>query len=170
MGIRKGKEGKVPTRKKERGEITEKRPFELWTDFDRLFDQFRRNFTDLFLYPMGRITPYTETRAPPMDVIDHGNRYEMQVEMPGIPKEDIDIEVTPYGVEISAEQEISEEEKGKNWLRQERGKRGFYRCVDFPEELKTEEVDAELKEGILTLSLPKTEPAPGYEGKKVKVK
>ena len=74
------------------------------------------------------------------------------------------------GVEIEAKTEESKEEKGKNWLRKERSGVSFYRSLELPEELKTENVEAELKDGILTLNLPKVEPKPEYKAKKVQVK
>jgi len=46
----------------------------------------------------------------------------------------------------------------------------FYRNVEFPEEVKTDTVEAELKDGILHLSIPKVEPKPEYRATKVKIK
>jgi HSP20 family protein len=105
-----------------------------------------------------------------MDVIDLGDKYEMHVEMPGIPKEDINIEVTPNAVEISAKHETREEDKGKNWLRRERRSMNYYRSIDLPDELKTEDAEAEMKNGVLTLTLPKVKPKPKYKAKKIKIK
>ena len=107
---------------------------------------------------------------PLVDIVDLGDKYEMHVEMPGIKKEDICIEITPTMVEISAEHEEKSEDKGKNWLRQERSSMDFYRSFQVPDTLKTGKVEAELKDGILTLLLPKAEPKPKYETTKVKVK
>jgi HSP20 family protein len=147
-----------------------RRPYELWSNMDRLFDQFRSNFDDLFWGPETSFLTSSEFRTPLMDIMDLGDKYEMHVEMPGIKKEDINIEVTPTMVEISAEHKETSEKKGKNWLRQERSSTDFYRCLELPEELKTGNVDAELKDGVLRLSLPKAEPKPKFETKKVKIK
>ncbi len=167
MAFGKNKKNKLAVRDKGNEEIAErKRPTDLWTDFDRLFDQFRSNFDDLFFNPATAI----RERTPLMDIEDHGDKYEMNVEMPGIPKEDINIEVTPNTIEISAEHEDSDEDKGKNYLRRERSTTSFYRCLELPEELKTDNVDAELEDGVLNLSLPKLEPRPKKESKKVKIK
>jgi HSP20 family protein len=46
----------------------------------------------------------------------------------------------------------------------------FYRALELPEELKTDNVDAEFKDGVLTLKLPKVEPKPEYKAKKVNIK
>ena len=94
----------------------------------------------------------------------------MRLEMPGIPKDDINIEVTPTSIEVSAQHDESKEDKDKNWLRRERSSIGFYRSLELPEELKTDDVNAELKDGILTIKLPKVEPKPEHKPKKVQIK
>lgn len=174
MAIIKRKEDKLAERPSEsKGEITNIRPTNLWSEMDRMFDNFRTDLDDLF-WPLAErtqpTTALTQRRTPPMDVADMGDRYEMHLEMPGIPKDNINIEVTPNGVEISAEHNESKEEKDKNWLRRERSSMKFYRSLELPEELKTDDIDAELKDGILTLKLPKVEPKPEHKPKKIKIK
>jgi HSP20 family protein len=159
MPLKKEKKGKLAVIPKKKTEVISQRPFELWSDMDPLFNRFR---TNLMMMP--------EYQAPLMDIVDLGDKYEMHVEMPGIKKEDISIEVTPTMVEISAEYEEESEDKGKNWLRQERSSMDFYRSFQVPENVKTGKVEAELKDGILRLSLPKAEPKPKYETTKVKIK
>ena len=168
MSIRKNKKNKLAVKDEERQptDIALRRPYDLWTDMDRLFDSFRSSFDDIFWNP----TTSIRERTPPMDIADLGDRYEIHVEMPGIPKDDINIEVTSNNIEISAEHKEQSEDKGKNWLRRERGSTSFYRSLEVPEELKTDKVDAELKDGILNLTLPKLEPKPKQESKKVKIK
>jgi len=46
----------------------------------------------------------------------------------------------------------------------------FYRSVEFPDKIKTDMVEAEFKDGILDLSLPKAEPKPEFKSTKVKIK
>jgi len=172
MSIIRDKKDKLalrPTEKK--GELTKRRPAELWSDMDQLFDRFRSNFDQLFWdSPSSMIDPFLTTRTPTMDVVDLGNRYEMTLEMPGISKDNIEIQVMPNAVEISAKQENEEEEKQKNWLRRERSCTSFYRHLELPEEVKTDSVEAEMKDGVLTMSLPKIEPKPEYKATKVKIK
>jgi HSP20 family protein len=173
MTIRKKKGNKEAIKPYERkAEVTTKRSYDLWSDFDRMFEDFRTGFDNLF-WPIRQRHPldtYKENRTPPLDVADRGDHYEIQVEVPGVPKEDINIEVTSNGVEISAEHENIQEEKEQGWLRRERSSVSFYRNLELPEELKSEEVEAELKDGILKLSLPKVAPKPEYKSTKVKIK
>ena len=156
--------------KEKKTEMTERRPYDLWTDIDQLFDQFRSNFDDLFWNPTrGNITTTYQDRTPLTDVVDHGNHYEMNIEMPGISKDNINIEVTSNTIEISAEEE-TKDNKNKNWLRKERTKKSFYRAMELPEEFKADDVEAEIKNGILSVMLTKVEPKPKDKPKKVKIK
>jgi len=158
-----------PTEKK--GEILQRRPFDIWSDMDQLFERFKSNLDELFWgTPVSMVGPFLETRTPTMDVADLGNRYEMILELPGISKDNIDIQVTPNAIEISAKQETTEEEKKKNWIRRERSSTNFYRYLELPEELKTDSVEAEMKDGVLTIKLPKVEPKPEFKATKVKIK
>jgi HSP20 family protein len=173
MPIQNKKKEKItvkPTQRK-KGELVERRPYDNLTDIDRLFDQFRANFEDLLWYPRMNLRDFSEQiRTPSMDVVDLGDKYQLTVEMPGISRDDINIEVTPNDLEISAEKKTQDEEKRKNWLKRERSSTSFYRYLELPEELKTNDVDAQFKDGILTLTLPKVEPKRTHESKKVKVK
>ena len=173
MALRKEKKNKLaikPTKKVD--DITVRRPYDLWVDMDRMFDDFRTQFNDL-LVPWSQrneLATYAMDRTPLMDIADLGDKYEMHVEMPGIPKEDISIDVTPDSIEICAEQEESKEDKDKNWLRRERSSMSFYRSLELPEQIKSDNVDAEFKDGILTVMLPKVEPKPKHKASKVKIK
>jgi HSP20 family protein len=173
MVKKEGKKNKlsVKPKKKEKMEIAERRPYDIWSDFDQMFNRFRSDIDDLFWTPYKRFPlTFSEFRTPSTDVVDHGDKYEVCVEMPGIPKNDINIEVTPNSIEISAEHQESEEEEKKNWLRRERSSMSYYRSFELPEEIKSDEVDAEFKDGILTVMLPKVEPKPERKSKKVNIK
>lgn len=173
MALIKGKKDKLairPTEEKH-GELTPRRPYDLWTDMDQLFDQFRTNFNDLFWRPnTSLLNTFDDLRTPMMDVADLGNRYEMKVEIPGILKENINIDVSPTSIEVSAKNETEEDEKNKNWLRRERSSMSFYRSIEFPDKIKTDMVEAEFKDGVLNISLPKVELKPETKTTKVKIK
>jgi HSP20 family protein len=174
MAVKKGNENKISVRPSRGGrEITTRNPTDLWSEMDNIFENFRLQFDNLF-WPWRQglepVTTMTERRTPPMDVADLGDHYEMRLEMPGIPKDDIHIEVTPNTIEVSAEHEESKEDKDKNWLRRERSTMSYYRALELPDELKTDNVDAEFRDGVLTIKLPKANPKPEHKPKKVQVK
>jgi len=168
MAIRKNKKNEIAVRNNENKarDIAVRRPHDLWTDFDNLFDQFRSNFDNIFWNPTTAITE----RTPLMDLVDHGDKYEVNLEMPGIPKDNINIEVTGNNIEISADYDNATENKGKNFLRRERIRTQFYRSFELPEDLKTDKIDAELNDGILRVYLPKIEPKQKVKSKKIKIK
>lgn len=172
MSLRKEKKNKIIEHPSTQGQITNTRPYDIWSEFDHLFDTFRSNFDDLF-YPFGhqgRFLPSTQQRIPPMNLADLGDRYEMKVELPGVAKEDVNIEVTTNGIEIKAQHCETSENETENWLRKECSATSFYRSLELPEELKTDNVQAELKDGILSISLPKMQPKPESKAKKVSIK
>jgi len=172
MGIIKDKKDKLAIRPVDKTTdiTTPRRPYDIWAEMDQLFERMRAGFDELFWGSSRMISPFTESRMPTVDVADLGNRYEMVCELPGIPKDNIDIQVTPNSVEITAKQETTEEDKQKNWIRRERISTSFHRYMELPEEVKTENVEAEMKDGILTIKLPKVEPKPEYKSTKVKIK
>jgi HSP20 family protein len=142
------------------------RPFEWVTDIDRWFDDFRRGFDELFYRPH-RIMEMPLLRVPAMDVIEHEDHYEITAELPGLDKEDVDIQIQKDTLEIKAEKKEEKEIKRKGYMRRERGRRTFYRKLALPEDTVSEKIEASLDKGILTLTLPKKEPEPA---KKVEIK
>ena len=165
MALIKGKKDNLAIRPTEgkQEQMIPRRPYDRWTDMDQLFDLFWRLETSL-------LNTFDDLRIPMMDVVDLGKKYEMNLEMPGIPKENINIEVSPTRIEISAKHETEEDEKNRNWLRRERSSTSFYRSVEFPDKIKTDIVEAEFIDGILNLTLPKAEPKPEIKATKVKIK
>jgi len=170
MAIKKEKKGKLALVPKQKRAVVGQRPYELWSDMDQLFDSFRSSVDDLFWGPQTNLISPSDYRTPLMDIVDLGDKYEMHVEIPGVKKEDINIEVSPKMVEISADHEETSGDKGKNWLRQERSTTNFYRRLELPEGLKTGKIEAEFKNGLLILSLPKASQQPKLETTKIKVK
>jgi len=162
----------VPSSSPSGSAITRRDPFSLWTDMDRLFDSFRSSFDNLFWAPSGGFGRYDAgnfMRQPLMDVEDTGREFKVALETPGIKKEDVKIEVTGNTLEVSAESTVEEEEKGKNFLRRERSVSKFYRALELPEDVVTDEVEAKMENGVLEIVLPKKEPVE-VKKKTIKVK
>ncbi|HXV46297.1 MAG TPA: Hsp20/alpha crystallin family protein [Nitrososphaera sp.] len=112
-----------------------------------------------------------ETRVPLCDMADRGDRYELQVEVPGIEKDKIDIKATGHSVEISAEKSEKTEEKRKDYIYSERSQTSFYRKIPVPEEIVPSKIDARMNNGMLVVKLPKKNPTKSKEGAtKVEVK
>jgi HSP20 family protein len=104
--------------------------------------------------------PTIETRVPYVDLEDRGKDFLLTAEMPGFKKEDINIEVTNDVVEIKAMTGWKYDERTKKYICRERSCESFHRMLELPEEVKTEGVEADLKDGVLTIVLPKKAPKP----------
>lgn len=88
------------------------------------------------------------------DVVDAGDKYVMEAELPGFAKEDIKLSIEGDYLTIHAEhsEEVNKEEK--NYVRRERKYGSFARSFNVAD-IKTEEIKAEYKDGVLKLDLPK---------------
>jgi HSP20 family molecular chaperone IbpA len=112
----------------------------------------------LEVVPSRRIIEYIPVGDcyPRMNVEDHSDSYVVIAEVPGISKDDVKVNVSSDTLQISGE---VKEEGDKNYLYRERPFE-FSRCISFPEEIVPDKVEAELKNGILTLKVLKKEPTP----------
>jgi len=145
-----------------------------WTDFDRAFDEMREQFLSAFGFasPFAAIAPAAKTpalRAARADVTDLGTSYQIVAEIPGIPKDQLDVRVRGTGVEIRGEQAKETEESRKQYVYRERTYSGYYRHVELPEPVEATKVTAKLENGLLELTLPKQHPEPTPEEVKVAV-
>lgn len=94
-------------------------------------------------------------RVPAMDVKEEEERYVLTADLPGMSKEDVNIEVGEGVIEILAKKEQETEESREGYLRKERGSMYFHRRLVLPEDVDSEHIEAKLNEGVLELQLPK---------------
>jgi HSP20 family protein len=140
------------------------RSSDIWMEFDKAFERFRRDFESA-LWPYERVSGHElpsladmETTIPYVDLEDKGDRFILSAETPGFKKDEIDINICGNAVEISGCKETTIDEKEKDYVRKERMSESFYRTMTLPEEVKYEEVSADLKDGVLEIILPKKNP------------
>lgn len=114
--------------------------------FDRLFDDIagtsRKTFTRNY---------------PALDVVENDNEYTLIAELPGVAKEDVKISLNEDTLTISGNRKAASLRENSASLRTETAKGEFSRSVTFPGAIQPEKITAELKNGILTVVLPKTE-------------
>jgi HSP20 family protein len=97
-----------------------------------------------------------------VDVRETPEKFEVFASVPGVRLEDVQISVLGDTVRIQGERkEESErvEENGERWLVRERRFGSFERTISLPTSVKADEATAEFKDGVLTITLPKTEEA-----------
>ncbi|HTT35025.1 MAG TPA: Hsp20/alpha crystallin family protein [Thermoplasmata archaeon] len=140
-----------------------------FTELDRLFDDLRARFYGpggVWFAPdgpvaFGLVQPGPAgLRAPAADVTDTGAGYRIVAELPGIPKEKLEVRIHGALVEIEAQVAAEAEPKDGSVVYRERTERGFYRAVELPEPIVATEATAKLVDGVLTVEVPKEKPAP----------
>ena len=104
---------------------------------------------------------------PVKDLQDNEKEYVVTVEMPGFKKEDIELEVQDNSIPITGYAGWKYDEKGKLYVCKERACETFYREIELPEEIKIDDVKANLPDGVLDILLPKKAPK---EKRKVSIK
>jgi HSP20 family protein len=90
-------------------------------------------------------------------MVDRGDRYNLRFEVPGIDEDKIQLNATGDSIEISGEQseEESSEDKGHNYIYNERSYRPFYRSIPIPEEILPSMITARMNNGLLQIEIPK---------------
>ena len=101
------------------------------------------------------------------DVYEEKGNIVAKLNLPGMDTEKIDISVDGENLRISGSREEEKETKDKNYYSKEIRRGSFERTITLPAPVKAEGVDAEYKDGVLTVTLPKKETEPA---KKIKVK
>lgn len=128
-----------------------------WSSLDRAFDNFRREFEkSLAMFPSFP----TKAASMSCDVIDEGDKYTVKVEIPGVKKDEIKLNVSDNSLEISAQHKEEEEEKKKNYIRKERSELSYYRTLPLPEKVIADKAQAKLSDGVLNITIPKATPTP----------
>jgi len=162
-----------------RREEQEKKPMMPARQFDNIFDSFRREMERMMVRPwsfpldwqLPSMFEARDIRMAPFELVDRGDGFELQLEVPGIEKENVNVKATKYSVEITGKHSEKGEEKGKKYVYSERLYRSFYRNVPLPEEIIPSKVSAKVENGILRLSLPKKNPTESEsEATRVEVK
>lgn len=136
------------------------------SDLVSLRDAMDRLFEDSFVTPRSWNTGQGMTE-PSLDVYETANDVVVKAALPGIKPEDVDITLTGGLLTISGETKEETEQKDKNYIRRERRYGSFSRSVSLPEGLNGDKADAKFENGVLTLTVPKSDQ---IKPKKIQVK
>ena len=127
-----------------------------WEPF-REIDSLQREMNRLF----DTITPPTGKELgsfiPPAELHETPEAFQIKLEIPGMEAKDLDIEVTAESVAISGERKSETKTEEKGYKRTEFRYGQFHRVIPLTARVQNEKVEAEYKDGILSLNLPKAE-------------
>jgi len=107
--------------------------------------------------------------APASDASSDEGAYRITMELPGVEEKDIELSVHDGVVGIKGEKSAAREEKGETWFFTERQYGSFSRSFRLPPDADGDKVEAHLKDGVLSVSIPKRDTA-APEGRKVAIK
>jgi len=126
---------------------------QMTAELDRMFEE---SAWPTFRWPSLAARPEPETAAwfPEIDVFEKDNRLVTRIDLPGVKKEDVKVEVTDGRLAISGERKSEAEEKKEHFYRCERNYGSFYRAVPLPEGVKLDDVKATFSDGVLEVSIP----------------
>lgn len=138
-----------------------------WADMERSIDNLRKDMEKAFTsFPSISMPKMSHTSC---DVIDEGNQFRIKMDVPGVKKSDVNLNVTDNSIEVSAEHKAESEEKKKNYLRKERSQVSYYRSLPLSEKIISDKVSAKLIDGVLDITLPKSQPTEKQKKKSVPV-
>ena len=128
------------------------------SDLNRIRNQLNRIFEDPFSL-LEPDTSFFEGWTPAVDITEDKDKYVVRAELPGMRKEDISVSLDGNTLTISGERKQEEEKKERESYRSERFFGRFQRSVTLPAQVQANKIEANYKDGVLTVTLPKSEEA-----------
>lgn len=121
-------------------------------EFDRVFDRF----FNTPLWPLA--TPRTfEVWQPALDFSEDPKEFIVRLEVPGVTRDDLDVNLDGNLLTLSGKRELHKQEKGEDYLWEEREEGRFMRTLRLPSAVQENKIEAIYNEGVLTVKLPKAE-------------
>jgi HSP20 family protein len=158
-------------KEKEIKAVAPRRPFSDLPRWEREMDRMMEDFFGRRFLPRWPDrwfrTEGLEVNAPAVDVFEEKDDIVVKAEIPGMDKDNIEVNLTDHMLTIRGEKKKEEEVKEKNYYRSERSYGSFVRTLDLPKEVQADKVKAAFKNGVLEVRMPKTEQAKARE---IKVK
>ncbi len=94
---------------------------------------------------------------PSVNIEDNEKSFDLKIAVPGMSKKDINVEINGDLIYITSEKQFEKEEQEKDFFRKEFAYASFQRIFELPDGADKENIKADLKNGILSISIPKNE-------------
>lgn len=134
------------------------RSYTVANPFKELFEM-QRNLNNLFEGKTTSEETALNAWTPVVDIYEDQDAFLLKLELPEVSKEDIKVSLNENVLSISGERRFENEDKRDGYHRVERNYGQFYRSFTLPPNINAEAIDAQYKDGVLRLSLPKKEEA-----------
>jgi len=140
----------------------------MFDDMDRMFNHFLGRPFGLMRWPKMLWPEALEAGYPSVDIFEDDKGVTVKAEMPGVKKDDLNVNVTEDVITIHGEKKKEEKVKEKDYYRYERSYGSFSRTLPLPSGLQSDKAKAKFKDGVLEVSIPKN-PAAAKKKKKVSI-
>ncbi len=127
------------------------------TDILSMQREINRMFDDFFRSDRDESSLLAPTWKPAVDILEEEDVYVAKVELPGVSKDDVKITMQDNVLTIRGEKKGEKKGKEENMHRVERFYGSFQRSFSLPTSVKSDKIEAEYKDGILTINMPKAE-------------
>ncbi|MFZ8907603.1 MAG: Hsp20/alpha crystallin family protein [Nitrosopumilaceae archaeon] len=141
-----------------------------WSDIDKSIDNLRKDMEKAFSsFPSIQFPSMPKMAHTSCDLIDEGKQFRVKMDVPGVKRDEIKLEVTDNSLEVSAEHKEESEDKKKNYLRKERSHVSYFRTLPLSEKVVAGKVKAKLTDGVLDITLPKAKPTVVSKKKSIQI-
>jgi HSP20 family protein len=121
-------------------------------DMDRLFGTLSPGLLDRDLWSTGR--DLEQVWAPQIETFRRGDQLVIRADLPGMKKEDVNVEIEHDMLKVSGERSEEHEEERDEYYRSERSYGRFYRAIPLPDGVTDKQVDATFHDGVLEVTVP----------------
>ena len=150
----------VPQRTRKESKTNKNRRFELWLSPEET-------------QKLGFLTFRTNATAPAINVLEHDDKYELELAAPGLTKDDFKVSLDHDGnlsINMEKKQEENGEKKHGHYLRREFSYSQYQQIMTLPEDADREHIEAKVENGVLTVNIPKIVKKPQEAHKLIEVK
>lgn len=143
---------------------------QLHREIDRLFEDAFRSFPGTFQSSIDWPGTTSIALMPDIDIKESDDSYTISAELPGVAKEDVDIQADDNILIIKGEKKQEKKEEKENYHCVERHYGSFERMLTLPEDANAESIDAKFKNGVLTINIKRQAKSETKNVKKIEVK
>ncbi len=126
-------------------------PVNMMREIERMMQEATKDIDYSIWPPALSVGP----RFPATDIRDEGDHYLVEMDLPGLSKEDVEVMVGEGVLDITAKREERKEESDEGYLRRERGFVSFHRRLDLPDDAAEDNLEAKLEDGVLKIQVQK---------------
>ena len=138
--------------------------------FDRVFGDFSGSRRSAQTSDFGDAhTPQQALWSPRIEAFQNDSRFVIRAELPGVNKEDVNVNVTDQAIILEGQRKTEQEETRDGFYHTERFYGSFYRAIPLPEGTITDSAEARFKDGVLEVTL-QAPPSDVRRGRKVEIK